>query len=94
MRSVTVSAVCNWHTLPPMKVLRPLNILQAKNRNRWIIRSFLNVVYSSPEAASVGLTEDQANKEGFDLKIGNSHSVQSVRPLFWGSGWFCQNHRR
>lgn len=27
-------------------------------------------VYSSPEAASVGLTEDQANKEGYDLKIG------------------------
>ncbi|MEV5114036.1 dihydrolipoyl dehydrogenase [Peribacillus frigoritolerans] len=27
-------------------------------------------VYSSPEAASVGLTEDQAKKEGYDLKIG------------------------
>ncbi|MES1038330.1 MULTISPECIES: dihydrolipoyl dehydrogenase [Peribacillus] len=27
-------------------------------------------VYSSPEAASVGLTEEQANKEGYDLKIG------------------------
>ena len=27
-------------------------------------------MYSSPEAASVGLTEEQANKEGYELKIG------------------------
>ena len=53
-----------------MKESRQWSILQGKIQSHWIHRNVSKCIYSNPEVASVGLTEDEARESGYAVKIG------------------------
>lgn len=56
------------------------NILQGRNKSM-DYKAVPNCVYTSPEVASVGLTEEEAKVQGFDVQIGKFIFKWMARPM-------------
>ncbi len=68
MRLVMSSVECNSHMLLHMKEFERWNILQDGTIEPIDYSKIARCVYSNPEMASVGLTEEEAKKLGYNYK--------------------------
>ena len=74
----------NWHMWLHMKELQQSSILLVTKSTPIDYQIFLVVSIQNPEASSVGITEQQAKEQGFDVKIGKFPFKAIGKALVYG----------